>query len=315
VKQLVYKLPQDFLLKLKKIYPKNYTSIANTFLAKRQSSFRINYLKTDLRSLRKMLLEQRIRYKELPYPQGAFILKTPLRDFQKKDVYTQGFVYVQNISSMIPPLLLAPQSEDVILDLCAAPGAKTTQIASLAPGVQIIAIEKARNRYYKLLASIKTQGVEKIEVHILDSIWVRKKYPESFDKILADMPCSTEGRFLVTNPATFKYWKQRKVKEMEHKQKKLLAAAFYALKEGGELVYSTCTFSPEENEEVIDWFLKKHKEKVELMPIKIDLKNVVPGLTRWKDKKYISALTMTKRIIPDETCEGFFVAKLKKLSV
>ena len=166
MRQLVYKLPQEFILKFKEIYPKRFTSIGNTFLTKKKSSFRINYLKTDLSRLRKMLLEQKVKFKELSFPKGAFILKTPLRDFQKKEVYKQGFVYVQNISSMIPAILLDPKPENVILDLCAAPGAKTTQIASLAPGVQIIANEKIRTRYYKLLANIKIQGVEKVDVQI-----------------------------------------------------------------------------------------------------------------------------------------------------
>ena len=314
MRELIYKLPQEFIQKLKKIYPAYFVKVAETFLTKRPSTFRINNLKTELSTLRKALINQRVKFKELPYPKGSFILKTPLRDFQRTSIYTDGLVFVQNLSSMIPPLILAPQNTDKILDLCAAPGAKTTQIASLAPEAEIIAIEKMRNRYYKLLANLTIQGVKGVKCLILDSIWVRKKFPEEFDKILTDVPCSAEGRFLVSNPKTFKYWKQRKVKEMMHKQKKLLHAAFYALKEGGEMVYSTCTFSPEENEMIIDWYINKFKEKLELMPINIPLPNAKDGLTQWRDKTFSSSLRLTKRIIPNGSMEGFFIAKLKKIA-
>ncbi|MCK4912835.1 MAG: RsmB/NOP family class I SAM-dependent RNA methyltransferase [Candidatus Omnitrophica bacterium] len=311
----IYRLPQDFLQKLKKIYPNSYTRVASTFLTKKETTFRINYLKTDLRDLRKLLLSQRVRYKELPFPIGAFLLRTPLRQFQKTSIYKDGLVYVQNLSSMLPVLYLEPENRDKILDLCAAPGSKTTQISSIAPEAEVVAIEKDRNRYYKLLANLEIQGIKTTKVILLDSIWVRKKFPEYFDKILADMPCSSEGRFLTTNPKSFKYWKQRKVKEMVHKQKKLLHSAFLALNEGGTLVYSTCTFSPEENEGVIDWFINKFKEKLEILPINLPLKNAREGLLQWQDKKYSPSLRLTRRIIPNGIMEGFFVAKLKKISV
>ena len=312
----IYKLPQEFLHKLKKIYPKDYVKIANTFLKKKETTFRVNYLKTDLHNLRGLLRSRRVKFKELQYPPGSFLLKDELRRFQRTDIYKNGLVYVQNLSSMIASLVFEPENGDKILDLCAAPGAKTTQIVSLAPEAEVTAIEKSRDRYYKLLANLKNAGVgdDLVKVLLLDSIWVRKKFPEKFDKILADVPCSAEGRFLVTNPKTFKYWKQRKVKEMVHKQKKLLHSAFFALKKDGVLLYSTCTFSPEENEGVIDWFINKFKEKLEILPIKIPLSNAKEGFTRWKDKRFSSSLQLSQRIIPTDLMEGFYLAKIKKIS-
>tara|TARA_B100000315_G_scaffold260350_1_gene321055 strand:- start:924 stop:1871 length:948 start_codon:yes stop_codon:yes gene_type:complete len=315
MREAVHKLPQEFLHRLKKIYPKTYPKIANSFLIKKKTAFRINYRKTDLRSLRRQMLDERVRAKELSFPQGAFLLKNQLRDFQRTNMYKDGLVYVQNISSMLPGLVLNPQNGDKILDLCAAPGAKTTHLASLAPESEIIAVEKIRTRYYKLLANLTTQCPDFVKVYLLDAIWVRKKFPEQFDKILADVPCSTEGRFLITNPKTFKYWKTKKIREMLHKQKKLLHSAFFALKEGGEMVYSTCTFSPEENEMVVDWFINKFKGKMEILPINLKLKNLRPGLVSWKGKKFDPSLLMTRRIVPDDTFEGFFIAKLKKISI
>ena len=161
---------------------------------------------------------------------------------------------------------------------------------------------------------MKIQGATSVDTHLLDGMWVRKKFYEQFDKILLDAPCSCEGLFYVNNPRSFSYWKERKVKEMKHKQKKLLAAAIYALKEGGELIYSTCTFSPEENEEVIDWALGKFKQHLKVIPISIPLKNCLCGLTQWQDKHFSLALKGTLRIIPNDYMEGFFIAKLKKVA-
>jgi 16S rRNA (cytosine1407-C5)-methyltransferase len=358
------------------IYPANFNTILESFLDKKLSSFRPNFLKIDLVTLKKELLRQGIRFQELPYPAGAFLLNTPLRDFQKTSFYLNGCVYIQNVSSMLPPVILNPQNGEKILDLCAAPGTKTTQIISLAPRSNVVAIEKNRIRYYKLLANLKIQGIEavriggyyeeryphkipdyahdsredegdgsdgageeypgdadeqefspveddasgevydgipRVRVMLIDGMWVRKKFPEYFDKILVDAPCSAEGRFWVAEPKTFKYWRPNKVKEMVHTQKKLLAAAFFALKQGGELVYSTCTFSPEENEGVIDWFVDKFKDRLEILPIETPLKNSCRGLTGWRGLKSSAPLHLCRRIIPNAYMEGFFVAKLRKI--
>lgn len=309
-----FKLPYSFLQKLKLLYPEVFEAVEKTFHEKKQTTFRVNCLKIDLASLRQMLRHRYISFSELDYPQGAFLLKTPLQQFQNSDIYRKGLVSVQNVSSMLPVIALAPSNADTILELCAAPGVKTAHIASCAPEAEIVAIEKVRKRYYKMQAYLSYQGANSVKTVLLDSIWVRKKYPDYFDKILADVPCSTEAEFLVSNPLTYKYWSEYKVKEMEHKQRKLLHAAFFALKEGGTLVYSTCAFSPEENECVINWFLNRFKGKLELLPLDYPCANAIDGLKRWKDEKFCEDMKYTKRIIPDGIFEGFFIAKIKKLS-
>lgn len=315
MKDTINKLPNNFLQKIKKMYPATYPRICETFLRRKEHTFRINYLKTDLINLRKELNRERVRVKELPWPKGSFILKSELKKLQQTFLYQEGYVYVQNVSSMIPPLILNPQKDEKILDLCAAPGAKTTQIVSLTEGkIELVAVEKVRIRYYKLLANLKVQGAENVTTHLLDGTIVRKRYSEYFDKILLDTSCSAEGLFCINNPRTYKYWKDQKVKEMRHKQKKLLYAAFHALKEDGDLVYSTCTFSPEENEEVIDWALNKFKGTLRVVPIHIPLKNVTTGFRRWQDKKFSPEIHFSVRIMPNSYMEGFFIAHLKKSS-
>ena len=312
------KLPQDFLHKLRKIYPHKFSEVAGTFLKKKQTTFRVNYLKTDLVSLRKQLVQDKVKFRELNYPRGAFILhQQDLRFLQKTNAYKDGLVYVQNVSSMLPVLFLDLALKAKVLDMCAAPGAKTTQILSLAKkeniSLDIQAIEKIRVRYYKLMANLNIQGAQ-IKPLLMDAVLVRKKFPQYFDRILLDAPCSCEGLFYINNPRTFKYWKPRKVKEMAHKQKRLIQSAFLALKEKGVLVYSTCTFSPQENEEVIDWLLNRFKERIEVMAVNIPLKNTREGFVKWGGKSFSSQLKLTKRVLPNDFMEGFFIAKIRKIN-
>ncbi|RLA91995.1 MAG: hypothetical protein DRG69_09430 [Deltaproteobacteria bacterium] len=131
--------------------------------------------------------------------------------------------------------------------------------------------------------------------------------------MLLDAPCSSEARFFVKDPRTYSYWKPRKVKEMSHKQKRLLVAALRVLKKGGILVYSTCTFSPEENEEVINYVWERYKDKIELEEIKLPLKNKKRGLLHWKGRKFNICVRKTFRIIPNNIFEGFFVARIRKV--
>ncbi|MDD4954611.1 MAG: RsmB/NOP family class I SAM-dependent RNA methyltransferase [Candidatus Omnitrophica bacterium] len=312
--EIFFKLPKAFLEKLQILYPNHYQQVLNTFLIKKQTTFRVNYLKIDLPGLKKKMLAEGLRFHELAFPKGAFIVKGPLKALQRTSVYQNGSVYVQNVSSMLPVTMLSPQNGEKILDLCASPGAKTTQIAHLAPQAEIVAFEKEHVRHCKLEANLKIQGVSNVKTFAQDGFWARKKFPEYFDKILVDAPCSAEGLFDLNNPRSYKYWNERKVRELSHKQKSLLHSAFFALKEGGELVYSTCTFSPEENEGVIEWFVEKFKGQLEIVPIEFPLNNVFCGITKWRGKHFANNLKLTRRVIPNEFMEAFFVAKLKKTS-
>jgi 16S rRNA (cytosine1407-C5)-methyltransferase len=130
-----------------------------------------------------------------------------------------------------------------------------------------------------------------------------------FDRILVDAPCSCEGRFIIHEPKSFAYWSLRKIKEMSHKQKGLLLNASRLLAPDGVLVYATCTFAPEENEEVVDWFLRKTDGRFELTPMQIEGVKTYPCLTQWHKRSYDLRIRNAVRILPDERMEGFFIAK------
>ena len=217
---------------------------------------------------------------------------------------------------MLPPLILDPQPGDKVCDLAAAPGSKTTQIAALMNNTgEIIANDRSKIRLGKLVANLKLQGVTNVRTRLSagEDLW--KRFPEYFDKVLVDAPCSLEGRFEAGNEKSFGDWSLRKVKFLGAIQCYLLRSAVTMTKPGGVIVYSTCTLSPEENEQVIDWILNKEPDVVEVEPIHLAIENLQPGITRWERKEFSPQVRATIRILPSRLLEGFYLAKLRKRQV
>jgi tRNA (cytosine49-C5)-methyltransferase len=290
-----------------------YQSILKSFSHIRDTTFRVNRVKTTPSEIIKTLKDNSIPFEQISWYPDAFILHAPKDSLTGLEMYANGQIYVQGLSSMIPVLVMDPQPNEKILDIAAAPGSKTTQIASIMDNSgEIVANDNSRIRIYKLQANLLLQGVTNTKVLFGAGQILWKEYPEYFDRTLVDVPCSMEGRFNSTIPATYSHWTTGKVKELAEKQKWLLRAAVSATKVGGIIVYSTCTLSPEENEGVIDWLLKKEKGKVILEEIQNSLP-LDPSIPSWKEKAYAKEIERTKRIMPSSIMEGFFVAKLRKI--
>ncbi|HZE87410.1 MAG TPA: RsmB/NOP family class I SAM-dependent RNA methyltransferase [Methylomirabilota bacterium] len=307
-------LPEKFLERLKKLYgEKELKMVLQAIATKPLPSFRTNTLKITTVELTKMLRDQAFIIEAIPWYHDAFLLKNrSIRELTETAMYKQGFLYIQNLSSIIPSLVLAPKPQDKILDLCAAPGSKTTHIASLmANSGEIVANDLSRQRLYKLSANLIMYGITTIKTLNIPGQTLWKKFPEYFDKTLVDVPCSMEGRIVLSDPESYQDWKLGKIKELATKQKYLLRSAISATKVGGTIVYSTCTLAPEENEGVIDWILKKEGNAVAVEKIEIDKLDCAPGITSW-NKPYNPQVAKTSRILPSTTMEGFFVAKLRK---
>jgi 16S rRNA C967 or C1407 C5-methylase (RsmB/RsmF family) len=151
-----------------------------------------------------------------------------------------------------------------------------------------------------------------LKIRLEDGGKLCHEYPEYFDRILLDAPCSAEARFQIDDIRTMGYWNEHKVKEMAQKQRRLLLGAWHALKVGGTLVYSTCTFAPEENELQISKFLKKIESGVRVEPVELSSLKKLPILTSWKEKPLNSQVTKCLRIHPTDEIEGFFIAKFTK---
>ncbi len=225
-----------------------------------------------------------------------------------------GYYYIQELSSMLSVMAFDPYPGEFILDMCASPGSKTTQIsAKMENAGTIIANDVKLDRIMILASNLERCGVSNAIVTRNDAIALCAKISKSnfrFDKILLDAPCSGEGT-LRSSPKTFLMWNPNMIKKLSSMQKKLLAYALKCLKKHGTLVYSTCTHAPEENESVIDFALKNFPVKIEQISLPIKYRK---GITSWYEESYNEKLKDCCRIYPqDNDSEGFFVAKIKLL--
>lgn len=308
-------LPYQFRERLQHIIPKKfYASVLDSFCHNRPTTFRTNTIKISTKDLQLELEKEHIVTEQIQWYKDAFILShQPKEILMDTNWYKNGFLYIQNLSSMIPPLVLDPQPHDLICDIAAAPGSKTTQIAALMNNEgKIIANDKSHVRRYRLEANLKLQGVTNTSISKLAGQALWHMYPEYFDRTLVDVPCSMEGRINCQEQETYEQWSVKKIKSLVQIQRFLLRSGISATKPGGIIVYSTCTLAPEENEGIIDWILEKEKDAIQVEKINLKMEETLPELTCWNNKTYVTTLNNTIRIRPSFLMEGFYVAKLKK---
>lgn len=312
---LISPLPVEFIRRLDQLYGNNAEKILKTFKVPKPTTFRVNTIKLSVNEIISALSDQGFETEPVEWYYEAFILKSKtLRELTDTEQYKRGQIYVQNLSSMIPALILAPNPTDKVLDICAAPGSKATQLAVIMKNQgRITANDSSRTRIYRLEANREKQDARSVRIVENDARSIWQKYPEYFDCTLADVPCTMEGRFTYDDPDSYKDWSVKKVKDMMSSQKWILRSAISATKQGGTIVYSTCTLSPEENEQVIDWVLKKEKGNVQVVPINLKEAPLTQGLVSWADKTYHKSIVQTKRVMPSILMEGFYIAKLTKL--
>lgn len=308
--------PADFVSRLSELYgDAESQKILETLAHGRLTSFRPNLLKTNIATVETELTAAGFELEKIDWLQ-AFVLKNKgLRELEEQPLYQSGSVYVQGLSSQIPPLILDPQPSDAVLDVAAAPGSKTTQIAAIMGNQgMILANDTSTIRLYKLRANLEKLGVQNVQTQrgLAEVIW--RRFPEVFDRVLVDVPCSMEGRFNLQKPKTFQNWSVKKIKELSLRQKNMLRSAVSATKPGGVIVYSTCTLAPEENEAVIDWILHKEQGKIVLEDVTIPAEVTSPAVSSWHDKTFSTELSKTKRILPSAYYEGFFIARLRKIA-
>lgn len=265
---------------------------------KKVVTIRVNTIKTDKQEIINKLKNAQIEFDEIEYNNNALIIRNKNEeDLRKLDMYENGEIYMQSLSSMLPPIVLEPKEKENILDMTAAPGGKTTQMSAMTDNkAYITACEKNKIRAERLKYNLQKQGAKMVNVMQEDARKLSDYF--SFDKILLDAPCSGSGTENVLNAKFTEELIERSVKTQEE----LLKKALKILKPGGEMVYSTCSILKQENEDLLKKFLKK--SKIEIMPI--NLTDEIPMLP--------TTLKGTVCVCPTEIYEGFFVAKIKKLS-
>lgn len=241
---------------------------------------------------------------------NAFKIEKGLENIGKTVEFTLGMYYIQSLSSMIPPLVLNPTSEDTVLDLCAAPGSKTTEISELMNNRgTLYANEISVPRLRSLVHNLDKVNAVNVGVLNYKGELLSKIYDHYFDKILVDAPCSALG-ILQKKEEVSNWWNSTQMEKIANLQLRLLIAAIKMAKVGGEIVYSTCTLTLEENELVLERVLKKYP--VELVEFELPVVSK-PPIMKYGSEDLNPEIFKAKRIIPWEiNSEGFFVAKLIK---
>jgi NOL1/NOP2/sun family putative RNA methylase len=275
-------------------------------------SLRINTLKADRSNILSLLANLRVR--RLPFYHHGFLVDGK-HSLGNHLAHRLGLIYVMEVASMLPVIVLEPQPGEVVMDLCAAPGSKTTQIAQLMDNQGLlVANEISRKRMKGLIHNVKRCGLMNEVVVSINGHKAHRIFSDYFDRILVDAPCSAEGT-IRRSKAVLYHWGISNIQRMSRLQIGLATSAFRALRPGGTMVYSTCTIAPEENEKVISYLLEKYPE-AELLPIKLDRFQARPGITRWQGISFDRRMENCVRILPqDNDTAPFFIARLTKRGV
>jgi tRNA (cytosine49-C5)-methyltransferase len=279
----------------------------------RKQSVRINPLKADVTDTVTQLKELEWSGTPVDWSKGCYTVQNGLQAIRDSDLAINGAVYIQNAASWLPVLALDPQPGEHVLDICAAPGGKTSHIAAMANNeAYITANDNSRPRLAKLRSNLVRLGVKNVEYTLYDAAQLSRKLKgQQFDKILLDAPCSGEGMMTLDNDKDFNSWSVAQIKRLQQLQKRILVQAWQLLKPGGTLVYSTCTMAPEENEAVIDYLLR-HNADAWTQQMKFSLPNRVSPAKEWNGKQFNDQLKFAMRLIPSPEIEAFFVCKLVK---
>ncbi len=309
-KQLHQKLAPELINSLAEQYPPKTTEqILAGFMVNRPVTLRVNRLKTNTRRVMELFRGQNIKHERVGWYEDALIIRNKKeKDFETSDLFQEGHIYLQSLSSMVPPLVLNPEPGMKVLDLTAAPGSKSTQLAALMNNEgYILANELNPIRAERLKFNVERQGANIMEIRVGDGKRPESGWNQFFDAVLLDAPCSGVGLFAMDNSRTYRGWSLRTVNQLAKEQRKLLETAFWALKPGGILVYSTCTLMKEENESNITWALERFNPLLSLGKIDLIMANAVTKPAFFSNQNNFALI-----IIPTELYEGFFVAKLQK---
>lgn len=295
-------IPNFLIDKLTSQYGEELTKkILDGYSKKRKVTLRVNTIKANIEDIKKALDKNNIKYTDVLWSKDALIIEQAReQEIMQLKIYEEGKIYLQSLSSMLPPIILEPKENEDILDMAAAPGGKTTQMATmLNNNARITACEMNTIRAEKLKYNIEKQGASSVYVMVTDSRRIDDFF--AFDRILLDAPCSGSGTLYSEDTKIEKTFTPKLIQKSVKAQTQLLRKAINILKPGSEMIYSTCSILQEENEDIVNNII--NSGKMEIIPIKID--GTIPTLP--------TKIKGTLCVCPNEEYEGFFVAKLKKL--
>ena len=269
---------------------------------------RVNCLKTDPGKLVKLLNEKGVHLKSSGDREGVLFEAPELKSPGNLLEYFAGYIHPQALTSCLVSLALSPEPGSLVLDMCSSPGGKSSHLAQLMNNKGlIVANELYPNRHIPLAHTLSRLGV----LNAVFTAYQAQEFPlrERFDYVLADVPCSGEGRIRNnTNRGYFRNDRPKVRPRLLELQRRIIIRGFDLLKDNGKMLYATCTYNPEENESVVHFLLENRD--AELLPISMDF-HYVPGITQWRDKRYAKKLELTARFYPHRIDSvGFFMARI-----
>ncbi len=270
-------------------------------------TLRVNTLKITAKELIARLEKLGVKLERIPFTKNGYAIVQSKFSLGAITEYLLGYYYLQEAAAQLPVEVLDPKPTDVVLDACAAPGGKTTQLAAhMQNQGTIVAYELKPHRIPSMLVNIERCGVKNTTVFEGNAV-MAGRLGIQFDKVLLDAPCA--GNYM-TEAGWFEKRTLEGVQTSSNIQRRLLQDCVNVLKPGGQLIYSTCSLEPEENEMNINWAL-------EHLPVRLEKVNLAigePGLTNVFGRKLNPDIAMCRRFWPHKTStEGFFIAKLVKL--
>lgn len=284
--------------------------VESLFSQRAITTIRLNPLKGNTEKTKLSLEEKDIELQEIPTVKDTyFVLNMDKSEMSQTEEYQNGKFYIQNLSSILAALVLAPKPGEKVLDMCAAPGSKTTHLSALMNNKGMVIANDSDPARVSSLRNVLTQfGAKNAKATLSDATDFGTKYPNYFDKILLDAPCSGEGMIYMRGEKPLRFWSIDKIKRCSYIQKDLILSAFRALKPGGTMVYSTCTLEPEENEGVVTFLLDHFPNaQVEETGLHYD-----KGITKWSGNIYNPKVKKTTRLLPSSKMMAFYIAKIKK---
>ena len=273
------------------------------------TAVRVNAIKASVERATATLSEEGVDYEQAEWNPRVLRLETDSPGATWASFH--GFTHGQEEVSAVPPVVLDPQPGERVWDACAAPGGKTTQLAALMDDRgTVVGNDSNLGRLSALRFNAERLGATAVAVTNQDArnYSMKPLAFDEFDRALVDAPCSCEGT-IRKNPDALEDWSIGHVQSVAGIQKGILRRAIQATREGGAVVYSTCTFAPEENEAVVDYALER--EDCRVVPFDLGLDHS-SGITEWEGETYDSSLEQAARIYPHQNdTGGFFVAKLE----
>ncbi len=319
IKQAVEELPDLFLTRLSaQLSEEDVLASLQSFVTDKPLTFRPNTLRATEDEVLKEVQSAGMCSTPVPWcPLCHQLTKGTIRELQALQCSQTDGLYIQSASSMLAAHALQVEPEMRVLDMCAAPGSKTSQIAAMMNNSgMLVANDRSRKRLYRLREILQRQGATNAEILCGPGERLGNTHADCFDRVLVDAPCSGEGRFRLEKPIRLSRWNMQEIRGLAKLQEQLLIAALRCVRVGGLVVYSTCTFAPEENEFVLEKVLRKKTidAKVVELPKELRPPSGRAPISCWEGKDLTQDISPAMRIIPNEMTTGFFIACLQRVS-